>query len=113
MAETLPEPYEPSRVWAIAHPMDEQLTKHPVVSHRIVPGEVTFMVLLLLACDFITRTPSWEQNSERQMLMGIVYDGVPTIVLSSLVLLSREGKRPEFKQWHYVFGTPWSALFQR
>jgi hypothetical protein len=89
-------------------------TPNIAVLHRIVPGEVTFMALLLLACDFVTRKlPSWEQNPERQLLMGIVYYGIPTIILSALVLFSREGKRPEFKQWHYAFGIPMVAVLSK
>ena len=75
--------------------------------HRFVPGELTMMAVLLVACDFIARAlPSWEPDPNRGMLMGIVYFGIPTIVLALLALVGREGKRPEWKPWHYVLGIP-------
>ncbi len=78
--------------------------------HRFVPGELTMMAVLLVACDFIARAlPSWEPDPDHGMLMGIVYFGIPTIVLAVLALVGREGKRPEWKQWHYVLGIPMVA----
>ena len=67
----------------------------------------TQMALLLVACDFIARAlPGWEPDPNRGMLMGIVYFGIPTIVLAFLALVGREGKRAEWKQWHYALGVP-------
>jgi hypothetical protein len=82
--------------------------------HRFVPGELTMMALLLVACDFIARAlPGWEPDPDRGMLMGIVYFGIPTIVLGLLALVGREGKRPEWKQWHYVLGIPITAALAK
>jgi hypothetical protein len=82
--------------------------------HRFVPGELTMMAVLLVACDFIARAlPSWEPDPNRGMLMGIVYFGIPTIVLALLALVGREGKRPEWKQWHYVLGVPLVAALAK
>ena len=82
--------------------------------HRFVPGELTMMAVLLVACDFIARAlPGWEPDPDRGMLMGIVYFGIPTIVLAFLALVGREGKRPEWKQWHYVLGIPLTAALAK
>jgi hypothetical protein len=82
--------------------------------HRFVPGELTMMAVLLVACDFIARAlPSWEPDPNRGMLMGIVYFGIPTIVLALLALVGREGKRAEWKQWHYVLGVPLVAALAK
>lgn len=82
--------------------------------HRFVPGELTMMAVLLVACDFIARAlPGWEPDPNRGMLMGIVYFGIPTIVLAFLALVGREGKRPEWKQWHYVLGIPLAAALAK
>jgi hypothetical protein len=82
--------------------------------HRFVPGELTMMAVLLVACDFIARAlPRWEPDPDRSMLMGIVYFGIPTIVLGLLALVGREGKRPEWKQWHYVLGIPLTAALAK
>ncbi len=82
--------------------------------HRFVPGELTMMAVLLVACDFIARAlPGWEPDPNRGMLMGIVYFGIPTIVLAFLALVGREGNRPEWKQWHYVLGIPLTAALAK
>jgi hypothetical protein len=82
--------------------------------HRFVPGELTMMALLLVACDFIARAlPGWEPDPNRGMLMGIVYFGIPTIVLAFLALVGREGKRVEWKQWHYALGVPLVAALAK
>ncbi len=82
--------------------------------HRFVPGELTYLAVLLVACDFITRRlPNWESDPQRQMLMGIVYYGIPGIALGLVVLFGREGKRPEWKQWHYALGIPMIAVLSK
>lgn len=73
--------------------------------HRLIPSRLGKTVVLILMGRAIEQMLTmWQKDPDRQVLDGLVYLSIPSLLMFIFMMIGRDGERPEPRWWHKVVG---------